>query len=65
MVMQQSSDMCQAAHQPSNNPEYNTAQYYWLQIMINNNNIDKNDALALTSDLIRRPFLYSMMYSIS
>ena len=34
---------------------YNSAQYYWLQIMINNNNIDKNGTLALTSDLICRP----------
>lgn len=34
---------------------YNSAQYYWLQIMINNNYIDKNGTLALTSDLICRP----------
>lgn len=34
---------------------YNSVQYYWWQIMINNNNIDKNGTLALTSDLICRP----------
>lgn len=32
---------------------------------MNNNNIDKNGTLALTFDLIPRPFLYSVMYSIS
>lgn len=35
---------------------YNSAQYYWLQIMINNNDIDKNGTLALTFDLICGPF---------
>lgn len=40
---------------PSPSSEYNSAQYYWLQTMINNNNIDKNGTLALTSDLICRP----------
>lgn len=35
--------------------EYKSAQCYWLQIMINNNNIDKNGTLALTSDLICGP----------
>lgn len=34
---------------------YNSAQRYWLQIMINNNHIDKNGTLAITSDLICRP----------
>lgn len=34
---------------------YNSVQYYWWQIMINNNNIDKNGTLALTSDLICGP----------
>ena len=34
---------------------YNSAQRYWLQIMINNNYIDKNGTLAITSDLICRP----------
>ena len=34
---------------------YNSVRYYWLQIMINNNNIDKNGTLPHTSDLIQRP----------
>ena len=34
---------------------YNSAQYYWSQIMINNDNTDENGTLALTSDLICRP----------
>lgn len=32
---------------------------------LNNNNIDKNGTLVLTFDLISRPFLYLVMYSIS
>lgn len=40
---------------PSPSSEYNSARYYWSQSMINNNNIDKNGTLVLTSDLICRP----------
>lgn len=61
--MNQTAEQQAVTHQTA--PRHKQPGAIDYESVMNNNNIDKNGTLAITFDLIPRPFLYLVMYSIS